>query len=96
MVLAEEFGKHGVTEDAAPALAYGGRAGQRGRLGREADEDLDEEVVVAKHLGYWVGQRHRTAQPTAVHTRGKGIGPGMKRNLINGHTYMHIRTAARI
>ena len=96
VVLEEAFAELLVIDDAALALAEGGCTGERGRLWREADEDLDEEVVVAKDLGHWVGQRHRTAQPTAVHTRGKGIGPGMKRNYINGHTYIHIRTAATI
>lgn len=52
---AEEGGVRGVAE---PALAHegGGKA--------DADDDLDEQVVVAEHLGYGVGP-----QPLAIPTR---------------------------
>lgn len=99
VVLAEAFAELVFGEDAAPVLAYGGHAGERGRLWREADKDLDEEVVVAKHIGHRVGWRPGTQQPISIHTRraGNGIDTNTKKeNAINWlvcpmiqHTYVH-------
>lgn len=74
VVLAEAFEELGVGEDAKPALAHDRCAGERGRIGREADEDLSEEIVVAEHLA------HGTPLLPTVHMRraGNGVGPKTK------------------
>lgn len=83
VVLAEAFEELGVGEDVAPALAHGGRAGERGRLRRETDEDLGKEIVVAEHLG------HGAPQLPAVHARraGNGAGPLDLGNLSRTHQH---------
>jgi hypothetical protein len=50
---AEAAEEAGVGDEAAPALADGGCAGEGGGLRRETDEDLAEEVVVVQ----WPGRR---------------------------------------
>ena len=46
VVVAEAAGESWDGGDATPALADGGGAGERGRLRREVEEDLGEQVVV--------------------------------------------------
>lgn len=53
---AEAADELGIGDEAAPALAYEGGAGEGGRPRREADEDLPEEVVVVRQ-----GRRRREA-----------------------------------
>ena len=48
---AEAAEEAGVGDEAAPALADGGCAGEGGGLRREAEEDLAEEVVVVQRPG---------------------------------------------
>jgi hypothetical protein len=48
---AETAGEAGVGDEAAPALADCGCAGERGGMRREAKEDLAEEVVVVQRPG---------------------------------------------
>ena len=45
---AEAAAEVGVGDEAAPALADEGGAGERGGLRREAEEDLGEDVVVVR------------------------------------------------
>jgi hypothetical protein len=52
VVEAEATEEAGVRDEAAPALADDGGAGERGRLRGEAEKDLGEQVVV-------VQRRHR-------------------------------------
>jgi hypothetical protein len=48
VVFAEAAGESGVRDDAPPALADEGGAGERGRLRREAEEDFLEEILVVQ------------------------------------------------
>jgi len=78
---AEAAAKVGFGDEAAPALADEGGAGERGRLRRQAEEDLGEEVVVVRQSrrrsmarAAAVPPRHLAALPrTSVHWSGKGV-----------------------
>jgi hypothetical protein len=52
VVEAEAAEEAGVGDEASPALADGGGAGEGRRLRGEADEDLAEEVVVVQRTGH--------------------------------------------
>lgn len=54
VVSTEAFDELGIGEDAAPAWADEGSAGERGWLWREAEENLVEEVLVIQRV-HWRG-----------------------------------------
>ena len=61
VVAAEAAEEAGVGGEAAPALADEGRAREGGRLWRETEEDLGEEVVIFQR------RLHRRRTGTAAH-----------------------------
>ena len=76
VVDAEAAEEGGVGDEAAPALADGGGAGEGGRLRGEAEEDLGEEVVVVQR------RRRPRAEESGRHVeRRKVTLPGSSRVL---------------
>jgi hypothetical protein len=71
----ETAGEAGVGDEATPALADGGCAGERGGLRREAEEDLAEEVVVVQRPGR---RRPGVAAAAAAHLALISLAWGMK------------------